>query len=118
MVVFRFPEAAKKHEQKEVSTTDGTQTKSQSTWKDKNSKARIDVENPAPCKRPGQIHYQDENNKKFLYNEKAGKFYEYNSKTKRYDIEAPKKKMKKLTQNRRFLQGIKRALKYLGKSKK
>lgn len=30
-------------------------------------KERIDVENPAPGKRAGQIHYQDSSNNKYYY---------------------------------------------------
>jgi RHS repeat-associated protein len=45
----------------------GTQTTSTTVWKARGSKERVDVENPNPGQRPGQIHYQDKNNKKYLY---------------------------------------------------
>ncbi|WP_176835548.1 MULTISPECIES: RHS repeat protein [unclassified Paenibacillus] len=52
----------------------GTQVTSKTLWKDKGTKARIDVENPNPGQRPGQIHYQDENNTKYLFSPEKGKF--------------------------------------------
>src|SRR5699024_10206293 len=39
----------------------GTQVSSKTTWKNGKTE-RIDVENPSPRKRPGQIHYHDVNN--------------------------------------------------------
>ena len=51
----------------------GVQVTSKTIWKGNGSKARIDVENPNPGQRAGQIHYQDANNNKYLYdpNKKA-----------------------------------------------
>ncbi|KAA9002428.1 type IV secretion protein Rhs [Paenibacillus spiritus] len=51
----------------------GVQVTSKTIWKENGSKARIDVENPNPGQRAGQIHYQDANNNKYLYdpNKKA-----------------------------------------------
>jgi RHS repeat-associated protein len=45
----------------------GTQTTSTTVYKAKGSKERIDVENPNPGVRQGQIHYQDKNNNKYIY---------------------------------------------------
>ena len=43
-------------------------------WKSKGKvKGRIDVENPNPQKRKGQIHYQEGNNK-YIYDSKNKKF--------------------------------------------
>lgn len=44
----------------------GTQVSSKTTWK-KGKTERIDIENPAPGKRPGQIHYHDSKNNKYYY---------------------------------------------------
>lgn len=44
----------------------GTQCTSKTMWKGK-GKERIDVENPNPGQRPGQIHYQDNDDNKYLY---------------------------------------------------
>ncbi|WP_455818756.1 hypothetical protein [Pseudomonas cerasi] len=44
----------------------GPTVPSKTLWMGK-GKERIDVENPAPGKRAGQIHYQDSNNKKYYY---------------------------------------------------
>lgn len=45
----------------------GTQVTSKTVWKQKGSQARIYVENPNPRQRPGQIHYQDANGTKYLF---------------------------------------------------
>ena len=45
----------------------GVQTSSKTTWKNGKTE-RIDVENPAPGERPGQIHYHDPDNTKWYYN--------------------------------------------------
>ena len=45
---------------------DGAQFPCQTIWKG-DSKERIDVENPNPGQRPGQIHYQDNRGGKYLY---------------------------------------------------
>lgn len=52
----------------------GVQVTSKTLWKENGSKARIDVENPNPGQRPGQIHYQDQNNKKYLFDSEKGIF--------------------------------------------
>ncbi|MNI60343.1 hypothetical protein D3C73_1155540 [compost metagenome] len=52
----------------------GVQTTSKTIWKENGSKARIDVENPNPGQRPGQIHFQDANNKKYLFDPQKGAF--------------------------------------------
>ncbi|WP_353961269.1 RHS repeat-associated core domain-containing protein [Paenibacillus sp. S-12] len=52
----------------------GAQVTSKTVWKAQGSKARIDVENPNPGQRPGQIHYQDANNKKYLFDSQKGAF--------------------------------------------
>ena len=44
----------------------GPTVPSKTLWMGK-GKERIDVENPAPGKRAGQIHYQDNNNNKYYY---------------------------------------------------
>nr|WP_212813401.1 hypothetical protein [Erwinia rhapontici] len=44
----------------------GPTVPSKTLWMGK-GKERIDVENPAPGKRAGQIHYQDNSNKKYYY---------------------------------------------------
>ncbi|WP_299464607.1 hypothetical protein [uncultured Microscilla sp.] len=51
--------------------------------------SRIDIENPAPGIRPGQLHYQDANNVKYMY--KDGKFYSRNPNAKGsvWDVPAP-----------------------------
>jgi len=91
----------------------GTQTQSTKVWQDKGSKARIDVENPSPGERPGQVHYHDAKNKKYMYDPATDRFYDENPDTKNWDIEAPRS-VNKLLKNERFRKGIEKALKYLG----
>ena len=85
----------------------GTQVSSQSTWKN-GSTERIDVENPAPGQRLGQVHYHDANNNKYYYDINNNKFY--NQKTG----ELAPNKIQKLTKYNDFMKGIKKALKILG----
>lgn len=56
----------------------GTQVTSKTVWKENGSKARLDVENPNPGQRAGQIHYQDANNKKYLFDPQKGAFVDSN----------------------------------------
>lgn len=49
----------------------GTQTTSKTLWED--GKEHIDVENPNPGQRPGQIHYQDGTGK-YIYDVATGEF--------------------------------------------
>ncbi len=51
----------------------GVQVTSKTLWRGV-GKERIDVENPNPGKRPGQIHYQDNDGNKFLYDPAKGNF--------------------------------------------
>ncbi|MCR4651424.1 MAG: hypothetical protein K5662_06680 [Lachnospiraceae bacterium] len=86
---------------------DGTQVNSKSTWKNGKTE-RIDVENPAPGGRPGQIHYYDTFNNKYIYDIGEGKFY--NQETGNL---APNS-VNKLLGNQDFWNGILKALKILG----
>ncbi|WP_205626177.1 hypothetical protein [Dickeya fangzhongdai] len=51
----------------------GVQTSSKTIWKGV-GKERIDVENPAPGQRAGQLHYQDNKDNKYLYDPKTDSF--------------------------------------------
>lgn len=79
----------------------GTQVSSKTTWKGQ-GKERIDVENPNPGKRPGQVHHQDNEGNKYLYDPKTDSF-----------IGAPRK-VNDLLNRPDFRNGIKKAMKYLG----
>lgn len=87
--------------------TNGTQVSSKTTWKNGKTE-RIDVENPAPGKRPGQIHYHDSNNNKYYYDVNANAFY--NQKT---GMHAPNN-IQKLLESKEFKNGINKALQILG----
>lgn len=51
----------------------GVQTASKTIWKGA-GKERIDVENPNPGQRPGQLHYQDNKGNKYLYDPQTNSF--------------------------------------------
>ncbi|WP_186374660.1 VENN motif pre-toxin domain-containing protein, partial [Yersinia rohdei] len=51
----------------------GVQTSSKTIWKG-TGKERIDVENPNPGQRSGQLHYQDNQGNKYLYDPKTNSF--------------------------------------------
>ncbi len=70
-------------------------------WNGKNGD-RIDVENPNPSNRSGQVHYQDGKGHKYIYDPTTGQFKD-----------APKK-INALLKDKRFRNGIDKGLKYLG----
>lgn len=51
----------------------GVQTASKTIWKGV-GKERIDVENPNPGQRPGQLHYQDNKGNKYIYDPQTNSF--------------------------------------------
>jgi filamentous hemagglutinin len=82
----------------------GAQFASKTIWKG-NGKERIDVENPNPGQRPGQIHYQDNNGNKYLYDPHTNSF-----------PTAPKS-VNNLLKNSNFMAAIVKGLKnYLGEN--
>jgi filamentous hemagglutinin len=64
---------------------------------------RIDVENPNPGQRPGQIHYQDSNGNKYLCDPQKNEF-----------VGASKSLNKRLLGDQGIVKGIQKALKVLG----
>lgn len=85
----------------------GTQTNSKRVWK-KGKTQRIDVENPNPGKRDGNIHYHEPDNTKHYY-DIEGKYFK-DAKTG----ERSPDKIQKLLDKKKFQEGINRALDYLG----
>ncbi len=85
----------------------GTQTSSTTVWKHGETE-RIDVENPSPGKRSGNIHYHDVNDKKFYYD--IGKQMFVIPKT---GAPAPKN-IQKLLSNSSIKAGINKGLNVLG----
>lgn len=82
--------------------TRGVQTPSKTIWKGE-GKERIDVENPNPGQRPGQIHFQDNEGNKYLYDPATKSF-----------PSAPKS-VNSLLENPRFRKAINKGMKkYLG----
>ncbi len=80
----------------------GTRVPSKTVWKQDG--ARIDVENPNPGRRPGQIHFQ-QGKDKYLYDPELGEF-----------VDAPRSVNKRL-EDARFRQGLDKAMKILGEDK-
>ena len=54
----------------------GPQITSKTLWEGPDGYERIDVENPNPGKRPGQIHYQPDKTHKWYYDPKTNEFYD------------------------------------------
>ena len=81
----------------------GTQTQSKTVWRGRGEHERLDVENPSPGNRDGQIHYHDQNNKRYMYNFETKQFENATSRLKRL-----------LVSDKSFVRGFQRALKYLG----
>ena len=54
--------------------TNGVKIESITIWKDKSGRGRLDVENPAPGVRPGQIHYHDDKGTKHIYDPQSDSF--------------------------------------------
>lgn len=79
----------------------GTQISSTTVWKGE-GKNRIDVENPSPGRRAGQIHYQDNAGNKWLYNPKTKSF------------EGAPKSVNRLLEDKQFKNAIDKAMRYLG----
>jgi RHS repeat-associated protein len=83
----------------------GTKITSQTAWNE--GPYRIDVENPDPGGRPGQMHFQDQSNKsaKYYWDHQNGGFQGM-----------PSKLADKLASNRGYQNGIKKGLNWLGES--
>jgi filamentous hemagglutinin family protein len=86
---------------------DGAQTASKTMWRG-DGKSRIDVENPKPGQRAGQIHYQDENNNKYYYDVNRKVFYNENS------MDLAPKKVQAMLDDKNFVKGLNKALSVLG----
>ena len=86
----------------------GTQTASKTMWQGK--AGRIDVENPAPGVRPGQIHFQDWAGRKAMYNFENGAFFHL-------DGSVSKTAMDLLYDHPGFQNGVTKALALLGELK-
>ena len=89
----------------------GVQTSSKTIWKGV-GKERIDVENPNPGQRPGQVHYQDNKNNKYYYDPNNNSFYSFDAAKNR--VPAPSS-VNKLLDDPKFKQAIDKGMKqYLG----
>jgi RHS repeat-associated protein len=78
----------------------GTQFTSLTVWERDGD--HLDVENPNPGQRPGQIHFQDRKKNKYQYDPDSGKF-----------IGAPNR-VNKLLKNEEFKRALQKALRFLG----
>lgn len=90
------------HNKARMFGANGTQVTSKTVWRGKGKRApRIDVENPNPGQRPGQIHFQ-EGDRKYLYDPATRSF-----------PNAPGY-VNEMLNRKEFRRGIGNAMKYLG----
>ena len=82
----------------------GQQTPSQTTWNGKGGTERLDVENPSPGNRAGQIHYHDPQNGKHMFDFVTRQF------------QNPTNRLKQLLSDKNFLRGLEKAYKILGET--
>ncbi|AWK47810.1 T7SS effector LXG polymorphic toxin [Bacillus velezensis] len=85
----------------------GTQIASKTTWKNGKTE-RIDIENPNPGQREGQIHYHEPNNKKWYFDVETKKFYDQKT-----GEDAPSK-IQKVLKDKSVQKAINKGLKFLG----
>ncbi|MBE6330635.1 MAG: hypothetical protein E7072_11100, partial [Bacteroidales bacterium] len=83
--------------------------RSKTLWKDGKGR-RLDLENPNPGQRPGQLHVHDQKNK-YIY--KDGKLFGKNPKTGNYDVPVPRE-INKLLEDPQFQKAIQKGKEYLG----
>jgi hypothetical protein len=85
----------------------GTKVTSKTTWKNGKTE-RIDVENPAPALRPGDVHYHEPNNTKWRFDIDMKKFIDPKT------LELAPNRIQKLLNNTEIQNGINKGLKILG----
>ncbi len=110
-IVFRIEGNNENHNQSEhkpMLGAKGTQVSSKTVWKGQ-GKERIDVENPNPGQRPGQIHYQDNDGNTYIYDTDSKTFRDFYQPDK-----SVPRKVSALLEDPSFNSGIQKALKYLG----
>jgi hypothetical protein len=88
----------------------GAQFESKTTWQNGKTE-RIDVENPSPGERSGQIHYHEPDNTKWYFDVEEKQFY--NQKTG----ELAPNRIQKLLKDKDVINAINKALKFLGEDK-
>lgn len=67
----------------------------------------VDIENAAPGKRPGDVHYHEPNNTKWRFDPNTKKFYDL-------DNNLAPSKIQKLLKHKEIQNAINKGLKYLG----
>lgn len=85
----------------------GTQVTSKTMWQNGTTE-RVDVENQAPGKRPGNVHYHEPNNTKWRYDVELKKFIDPETK------EIAPKRIQKVLKDPKVQKAIEKALKILG----
>ncbi|NRR10609.1 transposase, partial [Bacillus velezensis] len=85
----------------------GTQIASKTTWQNGKTE-RIDIENPNPGQREGQIHYHEPSNKKWYFDVETKKFYDQKT-----GEDAPSK-IQKVLKDKSVQKAINKGLKFLG----
>ncbi|PAD64560.1 transposase [Bacillus siamensis] len=92
---------------KKIFGQNGTQIASKTTWQNGKTE-RIDIENPNPGQREGQIHYHEPNNKKWYFDVETKKFYDQKT-----GEDAPSK-IQKVLKDKSVQKAINKGLKFLG----
>ncbi|MCY8825702.1 ribonuclease YeeF family protein [Bacillus atrophaeus] len=85
----------------------GTQIASKTTWQNGKTE-RIDIENPNPGQREGQIHYHEPNNKKGYFDVETKRFFDQKT-----GEDAPSK-IQKVLKDKNVQKAINKGLKFLG----
>ncbi|MCX2810997.1 T7SS effector LXG polymorphic toxin [Bacillus sp. ChL18] len=85
----------------------GTKIASKTTWQNGKTE-RIDIENPNPGQREGQIHYHEPSNKKWYFDVETKKFYDQKT-----GEDAPSK-IQKVLKDKSVQKAINKGLKFLG----
>ncbi|MGZ9793162.1 ribonuclease YeeF family protein [Bacillus atrophaeus] len=85
----------------------GTQIASKTTWQNGKTE-RIDIENPNPGQREGQIHYHEPNNKKWYFDVETKRFFDQKT-----GEDAPSK-IQKVLKDKNVQKAINKGLKFLG----
>jgi len=87
----------------------GTKVTSDTKWQNGKTE-RVDVENPNPGKRAGDVHYHDSNNEKYRFDPVTGKLYD------ELNNLAPNK-IQKVLQKKEVQKALNKGLQVLGEEK-
>lgn len=105
---FTFFEEEEKTKENHMIGENGTQTRGSKTTGQNGETERVDVENPAPGSRPGDLHYHEADNTKWRYDIDSGKLISPDT------GEVAPNKVQKVMEQKWFQNAIEKGLKILG----